>query len=378
MLARRVILRNRKMKKFNLKAKISESVSKLSAYVPGEQPDGGDWIKLNTNEFPYPPSPKVVSAICDELGEDGSRLRLYPSPTSAKLRDAVADYYGLPSEYAFAANGSDDVLNLAIRAFSDSQKSVATLEPSYSLYPVLTKMQGADFIRIPFKKNLEIDFDKVLSCGANLFFFTNPNAPTGFGFGIDAIEQIVTGFDGIVVIDEAYSPFASFSAAPLVKIYDNLIVTGTSSKGWGLAGMRIGWALANPKIIEVLDRVRDSYNLDRLAQVAGVAALEDESYYSQKRAEIISEREKTETFFDNLGWDYYKSSSNFIFFKPSRDGKSGVEIAQSLFEFLRGEKILLRYFASEKSVRDGIRLSIGTPTQMDAFKSATLKWSKGK
>ncbi len=366
------------MKKFNLKTKISASVSKLSAYVPGEQPEGSDWVKLNTNEFPYPPSPKVIDAIKAEIGDDASRLRLYPSPASSKLREAVAKYYALPTEYAFAANGSDDVLNLAIRAFSDAEKSVATLDPSYSLYPVLTKMQGANFIRIPFKKNLEIDFDKVLSCGANLFFFTNPNAPTGFGFGIDAVEKIVSSFDGIVVVDEAYSPFAAYSAAPLVKKYDNLIVIGTSSKGWGLAGMRIGWAMANPQIIEVLDRVRDSYNLDRLAQVAGVAALGDESYYAEKRAAIIAEREKTEAFFDSLGWDYYKSSSNFIFFKPSKNGEKSADIARDLFEYLRSKKILLRYFASEKFVRDGIRLSIGTSAQMEAFKNATLKWSKGK
>ena len=136
--------------------------------------------------------------------------------------------------------------------------------------------------------------------------------------------------------------------------------------------------MANPAIIEVLDRVRDSYNLDRLAQVAGVAALADKKYYAQKRAEIISERSKTQEFFDSLGWEYFKSSTNFIFFKPKRNGKSSADIAKDLFEFLRSKKILLRYFASDKFVRDGIRLSIGTPEQMESFKKAVLKWSKGK
>ena len=366
------------MKKFNLKSKISSAVSKMSGYVPGEQPDSSGWIKLNTNEFPYPPSPKVVEAIAKEVGTDGAKLRLYPSPISAKLREQVAKYYDLEKEYTFAANGSDDVLNLVIRAFADSEKSIATLDPSYSLYPVLAKIQGANFIQIPFSKNMEIDFEKVASCGANVFFFTNPNAPTGFGFPIETVEKIVSEFDGIVLVDEAYSPFASYSAAPLVKKYPNLIVTGTSSKGWGLAGMRIGWAMANPAIIEVLDRVRDSYNLDRLAQVAGVAALADKKYYAQKRAEIISERSKTQEFFDSLGWEYFKSSTNFIFFKPKRNGKSSADIAKDLFEFLRSKKILLRYFASDKFVRNGIRLSIGTPEQMESFKKAVLKWSKGK
>lgn len=366
------------MKKFNLKSKISNAVSKMSGYVPGEQPDSSGWIKLNTNEFPYPPSPKVVEAIAKEVGANGASLRLYPSPTSAKLREQLAKYYNLPKEYAFGANGSDDVLNLVIRAFADDKKSIATLDPSYSLYPVLAKIQGANFIKIPFKKNLEIDFEKVKNCKANVFFFTNPNAPTGFGFPIEVVEKIVSEFDGLVLVDEAYSPFASYSATSLVKKYPNLIVTGTSSKGWGLAGMRIGWAMANPEIIEVLDRVRDSYNLDRLAQVAGVAALSDKKYYAEKRKEILSERTKTEEFFDSLGWQYYKSSTNFIFFRPKRDGKSSAEIAKNLFEFLRSKKILLRYFASEKSVCDGIRLSIGTPAQMASFKKAVLKWSKGK
>lgn len=350
----------------------------MSGYVPGEQPAGGNWIKLNTNEFPYPPSPKVAEAILAELGDDGASLRLYPNPSSQNLRRQIGKYFGVPAEFAFAANGSDDVLNLAVRAFADASFSIATLDPSYSLYPVLAKMQGAKILQIPFKRNMQIDFERIFSSEANIFFFTNPNAPTGVGFGAETVEKIASGFGGIVLVDEAYAPFADCSCAPLAEKYENLIVTGTASKGWGLAGMRVGWAVANPAIIEVLDRVRDSYNLDRLAQAAGAAALADAPYYAQTCAAVISERADTEKFFDSVSWKYYKSSANFIFFRPVLNGKTGAKIAKDLFEFMRSRKILLRYFPNDKKISDGIRLTIGTPKQMASFKEAALEWLRQK
>lgn len=349
----------------------------MSGYVPGEQPSGRGWVKLNTNEFPYPPSPKVRSAVISEMGTDSAKLRLYPDPPASKLRRTVERRFGLPKGFGFAANGSDDVLNLAVRAFADSQKSVVSIDPSYSLYPILAKMQNSKYIEIPFNAGMEIPFDAVVSSGANLLFFTNPNAPTGVGFPTDAVERLAENFNGVVLVDEAYSPFSNSTAAPLVKKYDNLIVAGTSSKGWGLAGMRVGWALANPEIVDVLDKVRDSYNLDRLAQVAGTAALDDEPYYAKMRAKIISERESCQKFFDGMGWSYYKSSANFILFTP-RDGggRSGPEIAAGFFEYLRSKKILLRYFPREKTVNMSLRISVGTPAQMEKFKKAAKAWLK--
>ena len=365
------------MNNFDLNSKISEAVSALSPYTPGEQPQDSGWIKLNTNELPYPPSPKVKEAIIAEMNGDCASLRLYPDPSADKLRAAAAEYYGLEPQYAFAANGSDDALNLIVRAFSDKTKCIATIEPSYSLYPVLSKMNGAEILRIPFDDGIEIPYDKIFNCGANAFFFTNPNAPTGKGFGLDVVEKLCENFDGIVLVDEAYAPFANLSAAPLVNKYPNLIVIGTSSKGWGLAGMRIGWAFAQPKVIEILDRVRDSYNLDRLAQVAGVAALKDAEYHLDAVEKVVKERNKTEKFFDSIGWKYVKSSTNFIFFTPAKpDGSTGKEVAAEFFDYLRSKKILLRYFAKDGSVNKSIRMTIGTPQQMDAFRSATEEWVK--
>ncbi len=361
--------------KTDILSKISSGVSRVKAYTPGEQPNTSDWVKLNTNEFPFPPSPKVKNAIIEEIGEDGASLRLYPNPESTNLRKAIAEHFNVPREFAFAANGSDDILNLAIRAFCDKSKTVVTLEPSYSLYPVLAKLQDTELLSIPFNDDMSIPYEKINNCGANIFFFVNPNAPTGIGFGEDVVRKILEGFNGIVLVDEAYAPFANWSAAKLVEEYDNLIVTGTSSKGWGLAGMRIGWGLANPTILEVLDRVRDSYNLDRLAQVAGVAALNDNSYYAEKLTLVLKEREKIEKYFDSLGWKYFKSSANFVLFTPkTQDGKESSDVAKSLFEYLRANKILLRYFPNESSINMSIRLSIGTEEQMQKFVEITNQW----
>lgn len=359
----------------NIQDKISSGVARVKAYTPGEQPDTSDWVKLNTNEFPFPPSPKVKDAIVAELGNDASSLRLYPNPESTKLRESVAQYFGVDKKYAFASNGSDDVLNLAIRAFCDNKKTIATLEPSYSLYPVLAKLQDTELLNIPFNNDMSIPFEKIFNCQANIFFFTNPNAPTGIGFGEDVVRKIVENFNGIVLVDEAYAPFAGWSATKLVEEYNNLIVVGTSSKGWGLAGMRIGWGLANPEIIEVLDRVRDSYNLDRLAQVAGIAALADKQYYAEKIQLVLQERIRIEKFFDELGWHYFKSSTNFVLFTPKNsEGIASAEIAKDLFEYLRKNKILLRYFPTEKSICQAIRLSIGTNEQMTRFIEAVQQW----
>lgn len=364
------------MQKFNLKEKISSSVSLVNAYVPGEQPQGDGWIKLNTNEFPYPPSPRVRKAVLDEIGADSSRLRLYPEPLSKKLRAEIGRHFGVGANCAMAANGSDDALNIAIRCFCDPEKPLASLDPSYSLYPVLAKIQGAGFIQIPFNKGFEIDFEKIFKCGANTFFFTNPNAPTGRGFPIETVEKIAGGFDGMVLVDEAYAPFADYSAAALIEKYPNLIVTGTLSKGWGLAGMRVGWAISNPDVIEVLDRVRDSYNLDRLAQAAGIAALSDEDYHSRHIQEIKNTRRITEHFLDSIGWKHIKSSSNFILFTPNRNGAEGSAVAAEFVEFLRSKKILARYFASDPSVNMSVRLTIGTPDQMQAVMDAITQWIK--
>ena len=354
--------------------KISKNVEGLSAYVPGEQPQGGGWVKLNTNEFPYPPSPKVREAVLAELGSDGAPLRLYPQPLSDKLREAVAKYYGVEAKNAIAGNGSDDILNLIMRAFGGGNLKVAAMNPSYSLYPVLSKMQGAEFIEFDFNRDYSLPLGDIFKSGANVFILTNPNAPLGLKFDEPVLEEIAQNFKGLFVIDEAYAPFSGYTAARLALKYDNVLVVCTSSKGWGLAGMRIGWAMANERIIEILDRVRDSYNLDRLAQVAGIAALGDVQYYKNFVQKVVDAREDFERFLSAISWEYVKSYSNFVFVKPKKHGLAGAEAAADFFEFLKSQKILVRFWKNDSKICDGLRVSIGTPEEMQKFKESALKW----
>ena len=360
----------------NLPYKVSNTVRELSAYTPGEQPQGGGWVKLNTNEFPYPPSPKVKAAILAELGDDCASLRLYPEPLSMRLRCAIADIHGLGANNVIGGNGSDDILNLIMRAFGDGSLKIGAMNPSYSLYPVLSKMQGAELVEFDFEADYKLPYEKIFNSGANVFILTNPNAPLGLGFGEAEVRRLAEGFKGLLVVDEAYSTFAEFSAASLVKEYKNLLVVETSSKGYALAGMRVGWAMGHEDIIDILDRVRDSYNIDRLAQTAISAALEDVGYYNEFRAKVVESREFICKFFDTLGWSYPTSSANFVFVKPKKDGADGATAAASLFEHLKSEKILVRYWPRDPKINNGLRVTIGTQAEMQKFKESVLKWQE--
>ena len=354
----------------------AEAVKSLKAYVPGEQPSGGGWVKLNTNEFPYPPSPRVAEAIIAELkGGRDANLRLYPNPESRALRRAVAEHFGLEEKNAIIGNGSDDILNLAVRAFADKNLRIGAMRLSYSLYPVLANIQGAKYEEFDFGKNFSIPTRRICESGVNIFFLTSPNAPTAHGYEISEVEKLLKSFKGLVLIDEAYAPFSKAgSAACLVKKYKNAIVVCTMSKGWALAGMRVGWALADESAIGVLDKVRDSYNVDRLAQAAALAAIKDKSYYRRLCAKIVSTRAATEKFFDKIGFGYVPSSANFILVRPAANGKSGADVAADLFGHLKSEKILVRYFASDPLVNDSLRVTVGTPEEMEKFKESVKRW----
>ncbi|MBO6102038.1 MAG: aminotransferase class I/II-fold pyridoxal phosphate-dependent enzyme [Opitutales bacterium] len=354
--------------------KISKTVSSLSAYTPGEQPKGGGWTKLNTNEFPYPPSPKVREAILQELGDDCAALRLYPAPLSDRLRAEVANFYGVEPKNAIGGNGSDDVLNLVMRAFGDENLKVAAMNPSYSLYPVLSKMQGAELLELDFECGLKLPLEKIVSSGANVFILTNPNAPLGVAFSDSEVEYLADNFKGLFVIDEAYAPFSGKTFSKFAASRKNVLCVGTSSKGWGLAGMRVGWAVGDEDIIKTLDVVRDSYNIDRLACAAAVAALRDSNYYENARRRVVESREDIEKFFGEMGWNYVKSSSNFVFVRPNKKGLSPAQAAKSYFEFLKADKILVRFWPNDKKICDGLRITVGTPSDMQKLKESSIKW----
>jgi histidinol-phosphate aminotransferase len=347
----------------------------MHAYTPGEQPQGEGWVKLNTNENPYPPSPKVVAALQKEIGADGNKLRLYPNPTSKPLREVLAQFHDVSADWILAGNGSDDILNLLMRVYAGPGRASGMTSPSYSLYPVLAAMQDSPLIEVPFDRNFRLDAQAIAQCGAKIFFLTSPNAPSGVGFPTEAIAEIAQTFPGILVVDEAYAPFARQNAVELVKKFPRVVVTRTFSKAYSLAGLRVGYALAQPEIIGLLDRARDSYNLDRLAQAAAVAAIDDPVYYDGTIARVVKTRVAFLEKIRVLGWFAHSSQANFVLVEPATtQGKTGPAVAESLFNYLKSRQILVRYFGKHPLTNAALRVSIGTDSEMAALSAALDTW----
>lgn len=353
---------------FDAGALASAAIASQPAYAPGEQPSDGGWLKLNTNENPFPPAPAVVEAVRRELGETGASLRLYPSPGSNALREAAARFHGLTPGNVLAGNGSDDVLNLLVRAFSDSSKPCGMLDPSYSLYTVLAGLNGARMMAVPVDIEGRFDADAVSGCGANLFFLTNPNAPLGVAIPQETVRAIAARFPGILVVDEAYAPFSGADAVPLLREFPNVVITRTFSKAYSLAGLRVGYALGAPEVIALLDRVRDSYNLDRLAQAAGAAALGARDYYAGVIEAIRLARDQTTDRLRASGWRVLPSQANFILAAPPPPAT-----AAGVFAALKSRKILVRHFPRHPVTAPFLRISIGSPEEMRRFATAALE-----
>ena len=357
---------------FNPKSLIVSWVDKISPYIPGEQPQTEGWLKLNTNENPYPPSPNVTNVIQKQLGN----LRLYPEPLSQALRQAIAKKFNLTTSEVIIGNGSDNILDMITRSFVGLGQAAHSV-PSYSLYPVVVGLSGGDLINISFDNSMELPIESIVKTPASVFFLTNPNAPTGIGFSIESIEELLNKMHGILVVDEAYIDFGGISAATLIPKYKNLIVVQTFSKAYSLAGLRVGYALSNSSIISILDKVRDAYNVDRLAQAGALAALKDASYFEKNCQRIIDTRLDAEAKFESLGWFTYKSVSNFLFTQPKNiKGEIGSKVAISLYEFLKSKRILVRYFGDHPLTCSFLRVSIGTNNQMKNFFGGIELWHK--
>jgi len=357
-------------KKFNANTRALAHVQELHAYVPGEQPQGEGWVKLNTNENPYPPSPRVAEAASAEVAQ----LRRYPEPVSRQLRSVIGERFGLTAQNVIIGNGSDNILDLITRCYVTAKGAGHTV-PSYSLYPVVAGMSGKGMIDVPFTQSMELDVDAIAAANAPVFFLTSPNAPTGVAFPLTAIEAVLQRIDGILVVDEAYVDFGGESAVALLQDYENLVVVRTFSKSYALAGMRVGFGLASAGIIGMLDRVRDAYNVDRVAQAAAQAAFEDIEYFESQKQKVIASRASTLAQLDALGWFTYPSAANFLFTKPQNGaGESGAAVAASLFEHLKKAQVLVRYFPAHPLTCSFIRVSIGTDTEMEAFLTAVTSW----
>ena len=364
----------------NLSSLALPHVAKLHAYTPGLQPSEPGWVKLNTNECPYPPSPRVAEALRREIGDDGASLRLYPNPKSSPLRAAVAQHHGhvLREENVIIGNGSDDILNLLVRSFCAPQAVAGFTFPSYSLYPVLVEIQDGRSNIIEFDRSMRLPFDRIARSTAKAFFLTSPNAPTGVAFANADLERILAAFPGLLVVDEAYAPFAKENAVALIARHPRLVVVRTLSKAYALAGIRVGYALAHAEIIGLLDGVRDSYNVNRLSQAAALAALSDQGYY----AAVIEKIKGTRDFYvgdfsKRRGWFTYESSSNFIFTEPKNArGESGPAVAKAAYDFLCTRKVLVRHFPSHALTASFLRISVGTDDAMLVLSDTLDAWLK--
>lgn len=343
-----------------------DNLRTIEPYVPGEQPNLPDMIKLNTNENPYPPSPKVVEVL---KSFDCDSLRLYPDPNSQLLADALAKRYGLASDQVFLGVGSDDVLAIAFMTFFNSKKPVLFPDITYSFYDV-----WAELFQIPYERPaLDEHFDLIREDYYKEnggVVIANPNAPTGVLQNIDFLRDVIEhNRDVVVIIDEAYADFSESSALELTKEYDNVLIVQTYSKSRSLAGMRIGYAMGNPELIKAMNDVRYSYNsypMTRLSVALGVAALEDETYFQDTVAKVIETREWTKEQLKRLGFSFRDSRTNFIF--AAHESVPAVQI----FDALREKHIFVRHF-SQKRIDNYLRISIGTREEMERFIEETEK-----
>jgi histidinol-phosphate aminotransferase len=323
-------------------------------YVPGEQPpDGEDWVKLNTNESPLPPSPKVIEAIKAAATES---LRLYPSPTAAPARQAIAAHFGLDANQVALGNGADELIELCFRAFVDAGDRVAYSTPTYPLLDPLCRIHEVTPSAHPSGEGWTWTED-LIEDEAPLKFLVNPNSPTGTHHGTRSVQQVLARSRGVVALDEAYVDFAPESQVGLLSRHPNLLILRTMSKSYALAGMRIGFGLGSPQLIAALDAVKDSYNINRLAIVAAVAAINDEEHHRKIVAHVVAERTWLEEQLREDGFEHSPSAANFVFVKPPR-GASAAAVADAL----RERRVLIRHYHREP-IAGWFRITIGTRDQ---------------
>jgi histidinol-phosphate aminotransferase len=342
---------------------LTDRIKKLTPYVPGEQPQDRSYIKLNTNENPYPPSPKIAAYL---KSFDIEKLRLYPDPLFTNLRQAISERYGIDKAQVFVGNGSDEVLAFAFYAFFDSARGKLLFpEFSYSFYPVYCDFYGIDYQKIPLKTDFTIRTDDYLrhpSCG---MVFPNPNAPTGVLMPLDTITELMTQYPGdrVVLIDEAYIDFGGESAVSLIDRFKNLIVIRTFSKSMSLAALRLGFAMGDETLVNALFSVKDSFNsypADLLAQQIGEIAIRDTAYYARITEKIIQSRENLSRQLREMGWDVLPSGANFIL-----AGKAGLS-GERIYTLLKQNGILVRYFHIE-GIKQFVRITIGTDEDIRAL-----------
>jgi histidinol-phosphate aminotransferase len=333
-------------------------LASIEGYVPGEQPAGG-YIKLNTNENPYPPSPKVFEAVARATGEE---MRKYPDAVWRGLRAKMSEVYGVGPEQIFVGNGSDEVLSLLIRTFVDPGEKVLYMYPTYVLYETLAAINAAEYEGVELDDNFDIP-EEAFGMQGKLFFIANPNSPTGKPVPIATIRRLCESFPGIVVSDEAYADFGDCSCIDVLGDYPNLVILRTFSKAFSLASIRVGFALASEELIADFIKTKDSYNVNLLSQLAAEAALDDIEYMRANVEKTKRTRSRLADSLRDIGFDVYPSASNFLLARPP-DGS-----ANEVYEQLKERKILVRYFPLRR-LDDRLRISIGTDDEVDALLEA--------
>ena len=332
--------------------RITRNVRRLEAYTPGEQPKSRSVVKLNTNENPYPPSPACAAVL---KAFDPDRLRRYPDPVFAELRAALADLNGTSPGHIFVGNGSDEVLSVAAKTFVEDDESIGSLDPSYSLYKTLAAIRGVKWTgaaHLPPK--------------TSLFLWTNPNAPTGEFAEPAEIARFARGFRGVVIVDEAYADFARANCMALATAPSNrnVVVMRTFSKSYSLAGLRVGYCVGPEDLIAAMYKVKDSYNVDAVAQAVALAAVKDQAWMRSNVAKVVKTRARFVRELESRGWNVIPSESNFVFARPPAPAK-----AADIFEALRRRNIFVRYFPGPKT-GDRLRITIGTDGQMKKLLAA--------
>jgi histidinol-phosphate aminotransferase len=356
-----------------------ENVEKAKGYEPGFQPsassieyrlsavasakaEASSIVKLNTNENSYPPSPLVMKVLAQISAE---RLRRYPDPQANEFRQAASQIHGLSPDYIMCCNGGDELLSIAFRAFCDENRPVAYPVPSYSLFPVLAKLQNCKAIEIPFDSEFNLPA-KLANTNAALTIVCNPNAPSGTFINAEELASLADELSGVLLIDEAYVDFAAANCISLVKNFDNVIILRSMSKGYSLAGLRLGYAIAQPDLTAGLMKLKDSYNVDAVAIALATAAIKDQKYFKENVEKVKAERTRVTSRLRKLGFDVPDSQSNFVLAK-CKNCK-----ADQVYEKLVQQNIYIRYFAYP-GLEDKLRISVGTPEQNDKLLAAISK-----
>ena len=330
------------------------NVDAMTGYIPGEQPKpGSKIIKLNSNENPYPPSPAVEKVL---QNFDWKRLRRYSDPFANEFRNAVGEVLDVPPDWIIVGNGSDEVLNLVIRACAGVERKVVYPMPTYVLYRTLASMQPAEVIEIPYPEDYRLPVEEIIRADGAITFIATPNSPSGHVVPLEDLRSLATNLSGVLVVDEAYVDFTSEDALSIVKEFDNVISIRTLSKGYSLAGIRLGFGIGNPKLLAGLYKIKDSYNIDAIACAIGAAAMLDQTYKNVCIEKITTSREKLASELRELNFRVWDSQTNFLLVQPPRNN------AEDIYLKLKAQGILIRYF-KQPGLENKLRITIGTDEQ---------------